>query len=125
MRTIALTNTPQIEVVSPYSTSNQQVPAVNADSAWLVVGSFYIPITMLARLEAIGLVVAPATRMSIRLFDMGGAEPVQGTVFNIDTSVDSRGVSGRVELRGGRIYQFQAQVLGLDGFGLLKSACLV
>lgn len=126
MRTIALTQSPQIEVISAFSAANQQVPAVNGASGWFVIGSFYIPITSLVKLEVVGLVSDAGLTMNVRLFDMTSAAPVSGTAVDVTALVDQRVVSGRVELAGGRLYQFQAQALSASNvFGVVKSAALI
>ena len=126
MRTIALTQTPQIEVISAVSAANQSVPSVNGASGWFVVGSLYIPVTAAARLEVVGIVSGAGLVMNARLFDMSLAAPVGGTDVNIDALIDQRVASGRVELQGGHIYQFQAQLLTeTPAFGIVKTATLV
>ena len=125
MRTIDLTTTPRVEVISAYTAPNQQVPAVDAESAWWAIGSFYVPVTARARLEVVGLLSSDSLAMQVRLFDMTAAAVVSGTQVELDATNDQRALSGAVEVTGGHTYQFQAQVLAASGFGVVKSATLV
>lgn len=125
MQSIATTTGARVEVISAYAATNQTVDAVDEVSAWNVIGSFYLPLTTSARVELVGLVSGAPLVLSMRLFDLTAAAPVSGTTVAVDGTAEERAVSGTVQLQGGRIYQFQAEVLGASGFGVVKNATLV
>lgn len=135
MQAIALGPTGTVEIVSVYAAANQIIDAVEDTPGWNVVGGFRMPVSYSARLELIGAVSMIGLTMRARLFDLTTALPVGGTTVEITATGDTRVVSGEIELVGGRLYQMQVEVTGvdltpleglpIDGFGTVKSAQLV
>lgn len=128
MRSIELTTVPELVVVSAYSTQNQNVPfadlAPSSTNGWYVIGTFFLPVSMPARLEVVGLVTdSDEITMSVRVFDMVALE--SKLLVNIASESAQRAVSGKVTLAGNRLYQFQARALGESGNGLVQSAQLI
>lgn len=125
MRTIALTTTVQAEVISTFAAPASQIDAVAEEPGWYVVGSFFLPVTATAKLEAIGSVSEEGLVMSVRLFDVEDAAPVDSTTVEISSNETTRATSSAVELTGGRQYQVHAQVIGESGFGNFQTATLI
>ncbi len=123
-QTIAVTESPMVEIISAFAVANQLIEAVAEEPGWYVLGAFFMPLTSQARLEAIGLVSEAGITMRARLFDLTEIAPVSGTVVVIEETVDTRKRSGSVELHGGRIYQMQCEVIGDEGFGVLRNLML-
>lgn len=125
-QTIGLTTENQVEVISAYTATNQQLRSVATTPGWYVVGSFYLPISSPARLEAIGLVSAAGITLRVRLFDLVACAPVDNsTVEIVAMKIDTRVVSESIDLIGKRLYQIQAEVVGAEGFGVVAAATLI
>lgn len=128
MRSIGLTTDNLVEIISAYSATSQQIPAVASAPAWFVLGSFSMPAGAPAKLDVIGVVSAAGLVLHVRLFDLTDAEPVGGTDVEIDSqTVESRVTSGVVQLPGGHVYQVQAEVIGTADpahFGVVRCATL-
>ena len=124
MRSIGITTGRTVEIISAYAASAQPIPAVPSSPGWFVVGSLYLPVSSPAQLEAIGFAL-PGVAMHVRLFDLTGTSPVTGSVVTINTPIDTRVLSGILQLAGNRTYQIQAEAIGPTGFAMLKSAQLV
>ena len=126
MRTLGVNGDPTVEVISAYAAAMAQIPVVPATPGWYVVGAFYLPISVRAKLEAIGLVSVAGSELHVRLVDAATATPVSGSDVTITSStVDVRAVSGAVDLEGGKVYQFQAEAIGASGVGNMKAATLL
>jgi hypothetical protein len=127
MQTIALTTSPQVEIISAYATTNQTLPAVSASPGWYVLGAFFMPVTHDVRLETIGVVSHAGLTLRVRLFDLTEAKPISGTLVELTELVDTRRRSGLVNLKGNRAYQVQAECIGggPSGFAVVKTATLV
>jgi hypothetical protein len=126
----ALTAEISTEVVSAYAASLQSVPAVVSAPGWFVVGSFFLPLSVQARLEAIAAVSAPGLTGTLRLYDPspGVDAPVSGSDVQFTTEDHARVLGGAVTLQGNRTYRLQMQVVGATGFdkfGSLHTASLV
>lgn len=120
---ISTTNATNVEVISAYAASNQQLPAEPTAPAWIIIGGFYMPVTADVKIEAVGSIADGALTLAVRLFDVTAAAPVSGSLTeNIDSAVDERVLSGAFELAGGRVYQMQAQCIGPSGFGIVRTA---
>jgi hypothetical protein len=113
-----------VEIISAYTATNQQLPAVPAEPGWYVVGTFYLPISARARLEIIGSVSDAGLTLRGRIFDMTDGAEISGSHAETSSVLDDRETSGFVDLTGGRVYQIQAEVIGPSGFGCVKSATL-
>ncbi len=125
-RIIGLTNENQVEIISAYSAPEFQIPAVEDEPGWYVIGGFHLPVSSSAMLDVIGLVSEDGLTLSARLFDLNTNAVVSGSLVEITGTFDTRALSGSVELTGNRLFQIQAQVVGpaVDGFGILKTATL-
>jgi len=124
MRTIALTNDKTVEIVSGYAAPIQSINTVPQGPAWYVVGAFYVPATERGAVEIIGSVTEPGVELHVRVFDLTLCAPVEGSVATLSAMVDTRALSGVFDLRGGHLYQFQAEVIGPSGFASLKAVQL-
>lgn len=126
MQTIGLGQNTQVEIISAYAATNQQLDAVAVAPAWAPIGGFYMPATARVQLELIGLVSDTDNVISVQLFDVAAAEYVSGSeTLALSADVTSRSVSGAFELAGGRVYEMHAQVIGPSGFGIVRSAQLI
>lgn len=125
-QTIGLTPEPQIEIISCYAATNQQIEAVSATPGWFVVGAFYLNVSVdTGRLQIIGAVSDTDNDLNARLFDLTTGQVVANSAVKIEEMIDTVDHSGVVSLVGGHLYQIQAEVIGPSGFGVLKTATLV
>jgi hypothetical protein len=107
-----LTSRPGIEILSAYSAAHDDVPSVAATPGWFVIGTFYLPTTVVLRLELIGLVSEAGLVMHGRFFDLTAMAPVASSDASITAVVDTRALGPLVELVGQRNYQIQVEVTG-------------
>jgi hypothetical protein len=124
-RGFGLTSTPEIEVLAAYAAPQDTVAAVAESPGWYVVGAFRLESTAFLRLELIGLVSHASLTMRARLFDLEAVAEVASMQASLNSLVDTRALSARVELTGNRIYQIQVEVTGsagADRFGVVRSA---
>jgi hypothetical protein len=122
MKGIGLTSKPGIEVLSAYSTSQDDIESVAATPGWQVVGAFYLPSALDVHLEMHGSVSAGGLTMRAQFFDLLLNAPVAGAYAIITSTTDIRALSGLVTLLGNRSYQIQVEVTGATGqFGSLRS----
>lgn len=122
----ALTNSQTGEVFA-YSSGRSVIDAVAATPGWVVIGAFFLPFSVSARLDIIGFVSDVALTLRARLFDMTAAAAVPGAVAETTELQDARALSGIVALEGNRIYQIQIECTGDEGdgmFGVLENGTL-
>jgi hypothetical protein len=117
------------EIVCAYAASRQSVPAVLAAPGWFVVGSFYLPKTVKARLDVIAGLSALGLTGTARLYDpaTGVDAPVSGSDVSITNLDSARALGGVVTLTGNKVYLIQVQVVGATGgdkFGTVYTAAL-
>lgn len=124
--TIGLSTVSDVQVISAYAATNQQIDAVTPGPGWFIIGAFQLPAAVPeARLEAIGSVSLDGNLLNVRLFDVTAFEPVNGAAVQITALLDERKASGFFPLLAGRVYQMQAEVIGPSGFGSVKNATLI
>lgn len=124
MKSFETTRSSAVEIISAYSTQNQLVSAQDAEEAYFVIGSFFLPLNVEARLEVVGL-VSSGQSMTVRVYDVTALAAVGNMNVTVVSESEARKVSGVISLTGGHIYQFQAQVLGVDGYGIVREAQLI
>ena len=116
------------EVVAAYSAPQTMIPAVAATPGWYVVGSFFLPLTVTARLDAILQVSAAGVTANVRLFDMTDLAPVTGAAVSSTSTAQERKLSPVFSLTGNRRYQIQAEALhgtpALDKFAVVSTASI-
>jgi hypothetical protein len=121
-----------IEVIAAYAAPQTLVPAVNATPGWRVLGAFYLPKTVVARLDAMMMVSDDSLTCRVRLYDAtpGAMTPsarvIQGTVSTQSTT-SVRALGPKVTLTGGHLYQIQCEVTGDEGdefFGVVPTATI-
>jgi hypothetical protein len=117
------------EIVCAYAASLSQVPAVLAAPGWFVVGSFYLPKTVKARLDVIAALSAAGLTGTARLYDPtpGVDAPVSGSDVSFTAQDSTRVLGGVVTLTGNKVYLIQAQVTGATGgdkYGTIYTAAL-
>ncbi len=124
----ALTTANSADVVAAYSAPKTVITAVASGTGWNVIGEFYLPLTVTAQLDVVGLVSDADLTMTARLWSVADKAAVTtlGTVATSSTSA-VRLLSARNSLTGDRRYQIQAQVVGssgLDQFGVVETATI-
>lgn len=105
----------------PYS-----VVASAASPPWVCLGQYYLPATVLAKLDVVGMVSASGLTLSVRLWDTTTNQPVNGAV-STTSQAPVRMLGTQVELIGGRIYQVHARCVGTAGdtrFGIVSTATI-
>lgn len=122
MSTLGLTDG-LVEVISTYVAGPVTVDAVATAPAWVILSSFRIPVNVSVQMEVVGLVDA-GNAMSVRLYDVTDAEVVSGSEVDVSGTIDDRELSGNFDLLGSKVYQYQVQVIGPAGVGILRSAQL-
>jgi hypothetical protein len=125
---LKLTQGPEVEILSAYAASHQEIAAVAATPGWYVIGVFYMIATSAVRLEIVGSVTHDSLTMKARLFDVGAAEVVSGCAVELTGPVTNRRLSAPFSLPGAKLYQIQVEVTGSSGadrFGVLSTASLV
>lgn len=121
---IGLTAGAKVEILSSYTATNQQLPGVASAPAWVPIGAFYMTTDAPVKLEAIGSVTFAGMSLSVRLFDVAGAVPVDGSTTDAITAmIDTRVLSGAFDLPGGKVYQMQAQCIGSTSHNGIVRAC--
>jgi hypothetical protein len=104
-----------VEVVAAYSAPKKQIPAVATTPGWRVVGSFFLPRTVKARLDMIASVSASGLTCRARLLDLATNAPVSGSTATTTSQTPARALSGIVSLTGNRSYQIQVECTGATG----------
>ncbi len=127
MQTLALTTEGQVEIISAYAAAQKTIDAVVSTPGWEAVGAFFMPVSSPAKLEVIGLVSGAGLVLRARLYDVTADAAVSGSVASIAGAlVDTRAVSGEIDLTGGRVYRMEVEVTGAaDGDGTARSVSLV
>lgn len=103
------------EVVAAYSMPQTLVPAVATTPGWHVGGTFYLPLTVKCRLDALIQVSDGAVTANVRLFDLTALAPVSGMAVTSTSATPERKLSPVVTLTGNRRYQIQVEALGTPG----------
>lgn len=129
----ALTTASSIEVIAAYSAPQTVIPAVAASPGWQALGSFYLPKSCSARLDALMMVSDASLTCRVRLYDVtvdatltAAARVIPGGVQTQSTT-PVRQLGGVVSLKGGHTYQIQAEVVGDSGesfFGTVPTATI-
>jgi hypothetical protein len=131
---IALTTTGQIEIVSAYSTRQEEITAFDSGTTpdpWIVIGGFVVSLDVpSAKIQAIGLVTAAGLILRVRVFDVTARAPVAGMLTSISGTAEIRAEGTAGVLLAGHQYQFQAACTKVgapaeDEFAILRSCQLV
>lgn len=130
MQGLALTQEQIIEILSVYATAEQYIDAVAATPGWYVIGAFTMPASAEILVDVLGSVSHASLALKVRLYDItpGSVGEVSGSTAQITSLTDVQAYSGRIELTGKHVYQFQAEVTGAAGpayFGVVRRATLV
>ena len=116
----ALETASSVEVIAAYSAPQTVVPAFNTldptnNTGWYVCGSFYLPRSCTARLDAIVFVTNNLLTCRLRLFDMQLLAELSGSRFSCAPLIPTRVLSGIVAMPGARMYQIQADCYLVSG----------
>lgn len=127
MLSFGLEKASSVEVVAAYSAPQTVVPAVSATPGWHVIGTFFLPKTVTARLDALIQVSKADLVVRVRLFDLHTLSPVSGFTSSTGSLLPVRALSPVAELTGNRRYQIQAECIGTpadDAFGVVSTASI-
>jgi hypothetical protein len=129
MQGFQLTTEQVIEILSVYATADLRLEAVATTPGWNVIGAFTMPASATLRLDLLGAVSDLSLTLRVRLYCVttGYVGPVSGSDATLASLVESQAFSGNIDLVGGLLYQFQAEVTGAVGtpyFGVVRRATL-
>lgn len=134
MRTLALTQDVEVQVLVANTAGLHDIDAVVSSPGWYAAGAFRMPATALVRLEIFGNVSNSPLILRAKLYclrkDDGTtiAEDVSGSYVTVSEQVTARAVSGAFELLGGREYSIEFEITGGASsslFGSLLTAQLL
>lgn len=123
----ALESASSVEVIAAYSAPHTAVLAVASAPGWYVVGAFYLPKAVRARLDAMITISSSGLTCTVRLYDMHAKAAVSGATVSTTSQALERKLSGMVTLPGNRLYQIQAQCIGTVGdqrFAVIENATI-
>jgi hypothetical protein len=117
-----------VEVIAAYSAPQTVVPAVSASPGWHVIGTFFLPKTVRARLDALIQVSQDGVTARVRLFDLQTLAPVSGVQVQSTSTLPERKLSPLAELTGNRRYQIQAEAVAAapdeETFAVISTASI-
>jgi len=127
MLSFGLETASSADVVAAYSAPQTVIPAVATTPGWYVVGHFYLPKSVRARLDMIMQVSGAGLSVNARLFDMQALAPVTSAACSSTSLTAERKLSPPVNLTGNRRYQIQVECIGTpadDAFALVSTGSI-
>lgn len=128
----ALEGASSVEVIAAYAAPQTLVPAVSATPGWRVLGAFFLPKTVVARIDTLMMVSDDSLTCRVRLYDAtpgaiaAASRVVPGTASTQSTTT-VHAYGPRVTLTGGHTYELQCEVTGDEGnefFGVVPTATI-
>lgn len=113
-RGMAVESAAAAEVVAAWVVPPKNVEAVSATPGWEVLGQYYLPKTVSAKIEATMGVSAPGLTGRVRLWCVEDAVAVSGYIETMSEDMQ-RFLGPTVQLQGLKQYQFQAECIGSTG----------
>lgn len=103
------------EIVSAYSSTQQNIPAVVSAPGWFTFAEFFLGKTVACRLEIIAAVSDAALVGTCRFYDPVADDPVAGSDVSFSELATQRYLSSKVTLTGNQRYMIQCQCVGATG----------
>lgn len=128
-RSFGNTSQEEVSLVADPAPTTRTIPGASVADVWWVIGSFFLPKSVQARMDAILSVSIGTLTVQVRLFDLEDNVVVSGSIASTSQLAPTRAQSGIIELTGGRNYQIQAQCYRIGAtdstyFGVIDTATI-